>query len=64
MRWAVDDLGFSLLDADPRAARRERKLRKRRYGMRVDGASVRLLDQIQVRKNDEARRKMQRVRQP
>jgi len=48
----------SLEEVDPRAARRERKLRKRRQGMRVTGKSVKLLEELSHARP----RKMRRLR--
>jgi hypothetical protein len=36
---------------DPHAARREERARKRRHGMRVRGASARLLARLQARRD-------------
>lgn len=40
---------------DYHAAQRDRKLQKRRYGMRVSGRSVRLLEELSYRKKGDGR---------
>ncbi|MDR7399669.1 MAG: hypothetical protein QN144_10230 [Armatimonadota bacterium] len=44
--YGVDD---ELLEADRHAADRERKIFKRKHGMRVDGRSTRLLEELSRR---------------